>query len=445
MIWSDKYPILLFFLLLLMSSFSHGQYKLTLKKAIQIAVEKNIEVEKAENDFKLENKRKLRSYSELFPTFFVTGSGNRSTGRNFDQVAGEVRTESGNFANAALRTNWDISNLLNSIAKLKASKHNSLSKLWGLENAKDFAILEVARNYFEILQNTEQREIFVSSIEAQEKNLESTEEQVTLGLRTKQDFYTQKAELSNLKSMLLQTENLISNGKSELIGLLRLEVTKDIELDFEFSEIEFDSSLGSKTTSELYEQALLHRNSIKSSEEDVKAKRNLLRQNRGLYYPSVSLFYNYGTNFSSFQEGDFRQQFFTDNITQVLGFSVNIPIFNGMQTRTSVIEAKITYENAVLDYESLKNKTFVEINNINNTIKANLQERTYRTDQQEASRIAFDLEQQKYDLGAGTPVTLAIAQRDYIEAQLLLNQAKYQLKYNQYELNFFCGTIQEKM
>jgi len=423
----------------------HAQKKpltLTIKDAIVIALDKNVEIEVAENNYTLENRRKIGGYAGLLPTLEFRGGANQVTGRNFDQVSGEVRTETGEFANASFFANWNILNVVESFSRVRASKYSALSRLWELEDKKDFTILAVARNYLEILQNSEQSKIITEAIATQEKNLKYTEVQVSVGARTKQDLYNQKAELGNLKSTLLVSENLVETGKNELILLLKLDPDTELILENNFLALEAESYTQNKTVEEFYEIALVSRNSLKTAEANMKAQKYLLSQNRGVYYPSISLFYSYGTNFSSFQDGGFDQQFFTDNITEVIGINLNIPILGGLQNRNRVYEAKVNFNNAKLNYEQLKKEVYVEISNIVNTIESNQKEKLFREEQLVASELNFELEQQRYELGAGTPVTLSIAQRDYIESALLLNQVKYRLIYNMLELDFFNGQIQ---
>ena len=233
----------------------------------------------------------------------------------------------------------------------------------------------------------------------------------------------------------------MNTSKNALILLLQLDPTKELQLVNDSLSTGLDPAIKATPVQDLYELALSERNDLKSAEAGVKARKAEVFFSRAEYYPSISLFYRYGTNFSSFQEGEFNRQFFTDNITKELGVSLSIPIFNGFRTRTSVFQTKMTYENTLQDFELLKNQIYTELDNIRNTLVSNEEERNYRGEQLKATQITFELEQEKYLLGAGTPVTLALAQRDYIEASLLLNQIDFLIVYNLFQLNFFCGTI----
>src|SRR5690606_30735802 len=109
--------------------------------------------------------------------------------------------------------------------------------------------------------------------------------------------------------------------------------------------------------------------------------------------------------------------------------------------RNRVYKAKQDYQNSELDVVQIKNNIYVELKNLLNTISANKKKVIYREDQAESAKRAYELEKERYYLGQGNPLDLGIAQRNYIEASLLLNQINYQLMYNRYELLFLTGNI----
>lgn len=85
--------------------------------------------------------------------------------------------------------------------------------------------------------------------------------------------------------------------------------------------------------------------------------------------PSVYLFGSYGSsyNFAHDQpdsvqvngvmvrnQASFSDQFKTNNVYKAYGIQVNIPLFNGLQYRTTVAQQKALYENAQRTKKSLE-------------------------------------------------------------------------------------------
>ena len=192
----------LFFFFVLTLVDGSGQTRLNLSEAIALALEKNTEVIKGRNNHKADKRARLASYGEWVPTLTFNGNARRVTGRNFDQVSGEVRTETGEFANAGFNFNWNILNVVKNISNVRSARYNAMASMWGLKNTEDFTTIEVIRNYVEVLQNQEQIRIIRKFIEAQEKNLIFTEEQWKVGAMAKQDVYIQKAEFKQIEIYL---------------------------------------------------------------------------------------------------------------------------------------------------------------------------------------------------------------------------------------------------
>ncbi|MBC8757087.1 TolC family protein [Kordia sp. YSTF-M3] len=420
------------------SMFLNAQDILTLDEALKLAVENNVDIAKDKNNEATTKFDKARAFVSLLPS--VNGSANlsESTGTNFDQITGVLRTETGQYVNASITASWDILNVFNKIADVKQSKYNHESQKAQLAYTKDFVMLNVVGRYLETLQAIKQDEIFSKFCDVQEEQLKRTQELIRVGSLPGQDFYTQNAEWSRLKSSREDNLNVLNTKKNELILLLRINPAEEIQLD---KDLEAKLFKGDINIDSLYLQALEVRNDYKQLQSQALASKYQASLQRSRYIPSISLFYNYGSQYSSFQARTFNEQFLKDNITNTFGLSINVPIFNGMGVRNAVYKARQDYQNAELDVIQVKNDIYVELKNIINTISANKKKVTYRQDQTESAKRAYELEQERYYLGQGNPLDLGVAQRNYIEASLLLNQINYQLMYNRYELLFLTGSI----
>jgi outer membrane protein len=429
-----------YFLILFIGNtmFLNAQDILTLDEALKLAVENNVDIAKDKNNEATTKFDKARTFVSLLPS--VNGSANlfESTGTNFDQTTGVLRTETGQYVNASITASWDILNVLNKLSDIKQSKYNHESQKAQLAYTKDFVMLNVVGRYLETLQAIKQDEIFNKFCDVQEEQLKRTQELIRVGSLPGQDFYTQNAEWSRLKSSREDNLNVLNAKKNELILLLRINPAEEIQLD---KDLEAKLFKGNINIDSLYQQALEVRNDYKQLQAQAMASKYQVSLQRSRYIPSISLYYNYGSQYSSFQTRTFSEQFLKDNITNTVGLSINVPIFNGMGARNNVYKAKQDYQNAELDVIQVKNDIYVELKNIINTISANKKKVTYRQDQTESAKRAYELEQERYYLGQGNPLDLGVAQRNYIEASLLLNQINYQLMYNRYELLFLTGSI----
>lgn len=430
---------LCFLILFIISSFVlTAQEKLSLDQALKLALENNVDIAKNKNDEASTKYDKKRAYFSLLPS--VNGAGNvfESTGTNFDQLTGMLRTETGQYVNGSVTASWDILNVANKLSDVKLSNSNYESQKAQLAYTKDFTLLKVVGRYLETLQAAKQDEIYNKFCDVQEEQLRRTDELIKVGSLPGQDFYTQNAEWSRLKSLREDNLNVMNTKKNELILLLRLDPSKDTQLDSILGEEFFK---GNRNIDSLYQKALLNRKDYQQIEAKSMVKKYELALQRSKFIPSVSIYYDYGSRYSSFQTRKFNDQFYKDNITTTIGVSVQVPIFNGLQTRNVVYKARQDFKNAELDVVQTKSNIYVELKNLMSTIAANEKKVTYRQDQTESARRAYELEKERYYLGQGSPLDLGVAQRNYVEASLSLNQINYQLMYNRFELLFYTGDI----
>ncbi|SHJ16010.1 TolC family protein [Aquimarina spongiae] len=418
----------------------NAQVKLNLNEAIDLALKQNINIAKEDNNLKASVKSKVNALARVLPSINLRGEGFNATGRNFDQTTGVVRTETGEFVNGAANVNWNILNFLENYSRIRMSNNDRHSREFNLEATRELTTLNVINSYLQILQSIKQDSILQKFYDTQETNLDRTQKMIDIGSLPGQDYYTQKAELSRIKSLQIANNNIVENAKRELLLILNLPANTDLQLeDHSVNSEAFDNE--NDDLQSLYNSALINRKDLKSLEFDVKSKKNQISVSRSSYYPNIRLFYNYGSNYSSFADPSFNDQFFDLNITQTYGLAIQIPIFNGLNSRTEVYRSVVEFKNANLDLEQFKNNVLVEIANVKGNIKAAEETKIYREEQMKATKVAYELQKEKYYLGDGTPLDLTLAQRDYIEATLLLNQINYQLIYNRFEQDYFAGNI----
>lgn len=435
------------FLLCVCPFLGFSQDSLTLSKAVSIALEKNLDIRKSENDLRLSTVNKQRSIADLFPDVNIYGSGTSVTGLNFDQVSGQVYTETGKYFSSNINVNWDVINLFSGESQIKQASSNANSQDYLTESTKDITILAIVGRYLEILQATEQKVILDQIYKTQEEQLTRTDEFIKVGSLPEQDHFIQQALLSNVSSLVMENERLIKEKTNELLWILNLEPgtvisCSDSNLDLlDFKDEEVNSIITDESSLDnSYSSALENRNDLKSLESALISKKSDLTIQRFQFAPKFFIFYNYGSGYSSFQPNDFRTQFRKDNITSSYGFSLEIPIFNGFSRRYSAFNTKMIYENAQIELDQKKSRIYMEITNARMTVMADRSIKTATEEQLAANKIVYDIEQEKYELGATNLLTVSIAQRDYIETSLKLVKVNFKLLFDNYSLSYYSGS-----
>jgi outer membrane protein len=129
----------------------------------------------------------------------------------------------------------------------------------------------------------------------------------------------------------------------------------------------------------------------------------------------------------------------TDNLFKNVGLSLNIPILNGLQTRTNVQNAIINRELAAITVKETENTLRQNIETAYNNVVAYAKTYTAATKQVSANEEAFRMVQQRHENGAATYIEYQVASNDLFSAKSGLARAKYNFIFAKKILEFYQG------
>jgi len=127
------------------------------------------------------------------------------------------------------------------------------------------------------------------------------------------------------------------------------------------------------------------------------------------------------------------------NGQKVIGLSLRVPIFNGLQARTNVNNTFISYENSKHQLQQEKNSLRKEIEQVHlNAIAA--MKKFYSSEKAvQSSQEAFRYVEEKFNLGIVTPLEYSDAKNKVFNAQSSYIQAKYEYIFRIKILDFYNG------
>lgn len=123
------------------------------------------------------------------------------------------------------------------------------------------------------------------------------------------------------------------------------------------------------------------------------------------------------------------------------GFSVNVDIFNRLENRRRIKNAKLDVENADLSYQEVEQQVKADLAQLYNTYENNLQMVNF---EQESARVAFenlDAALERYKLGDLAGIEFREFQRSYIDAVDREVSAIYQAKMSELSLLLISGQM----
>jgi len=421
---------------------------LTFKDAVRIALQNNATLISQKNNLVTSKVFKTFRFAQLGPQAGISGSLYQSNGNRFIQQEAKVVNATVNGAQASLSVNQPIFNGLSILNGAKASSALLDGQLELVNRTTQDVITAVSNQYLQVLLDQELLKIAIENLEAQKTVLLQVQEYVKVGSRSPVDGYNQQAQVSNAELRVVQAENTLVNDKTTLFLSLGIDptlVTRIVEPTWDINTIALDNI----DLDQMLETALQRRSDLRLARDNEKAAQFNVRANKGNYFPSLNAFYNNGSAYNQVKGVDssdpayrnFNDQFFTDNRSNSFGVSLNIPIFSGFQNRYLFIQSKMAYENSKAQRQlrevTVKSDVLRAYENLQSVQKAYAAGLTGL----EASKMAYELERERYNLEVTSFVDFATANRTFIQAQTDMAQAKYRILFQKILLDYALGTL----
>lgn len=468
--------ILLYLTFVFFYSLTFGQ-NLTFKEAVDIALKNNVVLRQQQNVLRVNQANKTFNYARYLPTVFINGSLSQIDGQQFDQIQGVLAFTTSDRFNATLGVNLTLFDGFNRINSVKQANLQLESQKSFLERTKQQLIFNVARQYLQILLDKELLRIAEDNLVVQNTTLDQIKGFVELGSRAIPDQYTQEALVLQLEVLKIRAENSFRSNKAILIQTLQLEPGADV--DPVLPDWDVNTLLAQDfSITDLYETAKENRPDYKQSQFDMESNKRGIQVATSGYYPSLTAFFRYGSNFSSlvaenqftptnvfpvigYLNGDpnspvtdinpefdrtttevpFSDQFFDSNLATSIGVSFNIPIFDGLQSKISRANAKMLYNNSKLNVENLERVLYSDVQNAYLNFVASKENYLATNKQFEAAEKVIEVQQERYQLGIGDLIELSQANNIYVQGAAAKAQAEYTLMFQKIILDYNLGIL----
>lgn len=421
--------------------------KWTLEECVTYAVENNLTIEQFELDLENAKIDKSDALGDLLPTLNGQASASSNTGFSINPTNNLPTNSTAFNVNAGLSSNVTLFNGLRNIHQMNRAKMNAIANQYRLDNLKDDIRLNVANAYLQVLSGKEQLKTFKAQYAVTEQDLKRTKELVESGVLPKGDLLEIEATAANQEQQIVNGEGNVLIARVNLAQLLQI---TDYE-NFDIAEEEFEippSDILKNSPKVIFDKALSFRNDIKFSQSNVDLAEQDLKIAKGAYLPTLGAFFQYGSRYSDVtQIPDGNGGVYTPNFTDQLwifdgisyGAQLNIPIFNGWNTRNNVKRSKITLEKAKLQFEQDKldlentiQQAYVDVSTFEKAYVAALKTLDART-------LAYDYAKERYDNGLMNAFDFGQAQARVDNARADVIRTKYDYIFRLKILEFYFG------
>jgi len=430
-------------LIILISSISlyalniSAQEKWTLKDCVERAIEKNISIKNSRLDLMNSSENKKIAVGNFLPSFNLSGNHNWNTGLTQNITTGLLENQTTQNSSVNMSVGLDVFNGLSNIRRLHRANLDVLAKKYQLEDMKENISLLVANSYLQILFNKEQLNIQISQLKVSKEELTIANERYNNGVIPKGDLYEIEANFAKAEQNLVIAENNYQISKISLAQLLLFRDSENFEIADENYEIPKTDIL-LKKAEEIYKEALKNRNDIKLANTNLEIAIKDQQISKSSALPSVGGYYSYNSRVIMDAPTSLKNQFDL-NAGESVGLQINIPILNGLTTRTNIKKSKLN----VLRSRNLLDQTKLDLEN---TINQSLNDAQGALKAYEAAKktnlarkTAYNYAKERFENGAMNTINFLQAQQLFEASQSDLIKAKYDYIFKIKVLEFYFG------
>lgn len=422
--------------LLLFGVFGQAQKKWTLKECVEYALENNIAVKQSELDVEGAEIDKLTALGNFLPTLNANAGVQENTGLSFNPTTNQAETQTFLSANGSINIGYNLFDGLRNFRQAQRAKINQLATQYRLSQMKDDISLTVANTYLQVILNKANLEVLKTQNEVTQTQIKQTEELVEAGVLPQGDLLEVQATNANEKQSIVAAENQVQISLLSLAQLLLIKDYKNFDIQEEGYGIV--NSLGEKSVEEIIAGAKENRNEIRIAEQNVELAKKDVQIAQGAYLPTLSAFFGYNTRFADADPTPFNEQIYlNDGIGY--GMRLNIPVFNGFNTRANVKRNKLNFERskfqleqAELDLESTVYQAYVDA-------KGSLKSYEAALSAVKSQELAYEYANARYEEGLTNAFDLGQAKQRYDNANINLNRTKYDYIFRLKVLELFFG------
>ena len=469
--------ILLVFLAAFFSVTSFAQIdttarKWTLREIIDYAISHNLTVKRSEYAVVTGEVNALQAKAALLPTVNGSASYGYNWGRTIDPGSNSFTENRVKSVNMNASSSWLLWNGFRLFYNVKQTDTELEALSEDLVKSRNDVILSVITLYINVVFNKELYNVARLQLRSTEEQLLRTRKLAEAGSVPQANVLNLEAQFATNELNLIQRENAVNLTLLQLKQALQLPASTPLDVELPQIDLSADEVIN-KSPEEIYEIATSSMPEIKAARLRRKGALYALRSTQGNYYPRLSVSGSLSTVYSdqrlqfqpdgttseqaigyiqgsptsivvvpsangSYYVPGYSDQFQT-NLGKSLGFNLQIPIFNGLSTRSAVQRAKISRNLAEISLTENENRLRQTVETAYNDAVAAI--KTYNSAQKQvrARDEAYRMTKIRLDNGAVNYVEYQVAENDLFQAQSDLLRAKYDFIFRKKVLDFYQG------
>jgi outer membrane protein len=471
-----RYSRWIFILFLIYSFKGYGQdstKNLTIKQCVDLAITNNLQIQQSQIQMEQNGVAFKQSKDNLLPQINGSLQEQANYGRSISNVNNgyvDVQNGSGNYS---LNANLVLFNGLSLQNAIKANALYLNASKMDLQQQKDNITLSVILAYLTVLSNQEALDIARKQTEVDSSQVARLEIQNQEGAIPPATLYDLKGQYASDEVGVVNAINALEISKSGLFTLLNVPYQRDA--NYEMVSMSADVNDLLTPADSIFQIALQTIPNIKATDLRVQSYQKNIAAVRGKLYPTLLLYGNLNSNFSSIATSDIpgtgynqgtgsyvdvngtptevyypntlltQKTSFGDQVKnnrfQTFGLQLNIPILNYFSARNNVKTAKLNYQNAKVLSNASKNQLQQLVEQAWQNLRSAYGQYKGYLDQVHAYGESFRTAEIRFNAGAITSVDYVIAKNNFDRANTNLSAAKFNFIFRTKILEYYQGRL----
>lgn len=409
----------------------------SLDSCISYAVNHNISIKLQELQIKQGELGVTEAKDRFLPQLSASASQSFNFGRGLTSENTYADRNTSNFGwNVGM--NLPLFQGLTEYRGMKVAKETLRQYVLENEAAKDNVALNVISQYLQVLYSKEVAASARSQAELSAFQVERQKALIEAGKVAEATLYDLESVAAQDRLQVVTADNDV---KTALVNLANLLEIRDVD-SFDVVPLpEGEPSIPGPDN--VYGEAIACNNGILGARQAVKVADENISLAKARYIPTLS--FNAGTGSSYYTVSGFKSEGFGSqmkhNLSTYLGFSLNIPIFDGFTTRNSVRRAKIQKANAEMSLDQRSIDLYKEIQLAYYQAVGARERYLTSGETLEKANLSFESTRERFDLGRATMADYEQAKNNLFRTEISRIQAHYEYLIRHRILMFYasCG------
>ena len=421
-----------------------AQSEWSMQQCMQYAVAHNHEVKRAELELDNYKATKTGAIGRFLPTVDASIGGQYNFGRAIDPETNGYTNVSTFYNGYSLNASLPIFDGFSRIHALKAAEASTLMGRASLRQKQDQTALNVLQAYT----NVAYYEGLVKMADEKVRETELLLKQIRLleevGRKSAADVAQVESQKAEADYELTRQQNLYASAMLELKKTMAFPMQDTLLLSVR--NVRTDRSLFANSESAMYGQGLAQELNpeLQITQYQVQVSKHEWRQARAALLPALSLSTGLSTTYYHTLHSDAGQSFrnqFKNNMGEYVGVTLSIPIFNRLQTVTSIRRAKNnyrisleTYEQKQLELEKLSREAWQDW-------QGYLKQTVQMVEKIEADSIAYQLTKRQFEEGLSTAIDLRTTSAQLLNSKATLLQCQLMAMVKENLVRYYRGEV----